>query len=162
MSPNDSATQSLSQKDPPPRTEEMSLMTRLKSLPLAIGAVVVSAGTVLAFSALPDAAATGRANATSHSGQTVPARPTEPGAPAGKTVTVNTPTAVTPDAPTGNHGAVVSAVAKAADTTPATNHGADVSAVAMANHGQTVALAHRPADAGKPADPGKPQAPAKP
>ena len=137
-------------------------MTRLKSLPLAIGAVVVSAGTVLAFSALPDAAATGRANATSHSGQTVPARPTEPGAPAGKTVTVNTPTAVTPDAPTGNHGAVVSAVAKAADTTPATNHGADVSAVAMANHGQTVALAHRPADAGKPADPGKPQAPAKP
>jgi hypothetical protein len=135
-------------------------MTRLKSLPLAIGAVVVSAGTVLAFSALPDAATTGLANAASHSGQTVPARPAEPGAPADTTVTVNTPSAVTPDAPTDNHGAVVSAVANAADTTPATNHGADVSAVAKANHGQTVALAHRPADAGKPVAPGN--APTKP
>jgi hypothetical protein len=138
--------------------EDILLMTRLKSVPLAIGAIAVSAGAVLAFSALPDAAATGLANAASHSGQTVPARPAEPGAPA-NTVTTTTPTTVTPDAPTDNHGAVVSAVAKAADTTPSTNHGADVSAVAKQNHGQTVAGTHRPADAGKPVTPGAPVKP---
>lgn len=142
-------------------------MTRLKSLPLAIGAIVVSAGTVLGFAALPSAAAPGLANAASHSGKTVPARPADPGAPSGKTVTVHVAAtaqatdAVTADAPTGNHGAVVSAVAKATDATPATNHGADVSAVAKANHGQTVAAAHRPAGAGKPVEPGKPADPGK-
>ena len=59
----------------------------------------------------------------------------------------------------GLGGAVVSAVAQAADTTPTTNHGADVSAVAKQNHGQTVASTHRPADAGKPAAPGAPVKP---
>src|SRR6185436_20036856 len=134
-------------------------MRRLRSVPVAIVAVLVSAGIVAAFST-PPAASNGLAVAKQHSGRTVPAFPTTIAAGAADTaadaVTV-TATAAAADLPdAASHGAAVSAVAKADDTTPDTNHGADVSAVAKQNHGQTTAATHRPADAGKPADAGAP------
>ena len=49
-------------------------MTRLKSVPLAIGGLIVAAGTVAAFTALPDAAGPGLQKATAVSGKTVPVR----------------------------------------------------------------------------------------
>ena len=145
-------------------------MTRLKTIPVAVAGLLLSAGAVLGFTAMPDAATKGLTNATEKSGHTVPARP----------ATVDAPPAAAPDAntaaedettednaaedapPADTHGAAVSAVAKADDTTPDTNHGADVSAVAKANHGQETAATHRPAHAGKPADAGKPAIPGKP
>ncbi len=71
----------------------------------------------------------------------------------------------TTDATTPNHGSVVSAVAKAPDTTPDTNHGADVSAVARDNHGHaTPKKPHpsKPDHTGKPDQPGKPDHTGKP
>jgi hypothetical protein len=59
------------------------------------------------------------------------------------------------EAAVGHHGDAVSAVANAPDPTPETNHGADVSAVAKANHGHDVAGGHGPDHHGKPAKPGK-------
>ena len=49
-------------------------MTRLKSIPLAIGAVALAAGTVAAFTALPAAAGPGLQKASDASGKTVPVR----------------------------------------------------------------------------------------
>ena len=135
-------------------------MTRLKTIPLAITAVLLTAGAALGFATMPDAATKGIDKATSASGHAVPVRDvtppaTVPDGDANAATDENTTEDTTADAPkTGTHGADVSAVAKAPDTTPDTNHGADVSAVAKANHGQTVAADHRPTDAGKPADPG--------
>lgn len=139
-------------------------MTRLKTIPMAVGAVVLSAGTVLGFAALPEAATPGLAKATSASGHHVPARDDAPPvvAPVAPDEDAATEDQTSEDPPTedgppaGTHGADVSAVATAPDTTPDTNHGADVSAVARTNHGQTVASTHRPAGAGKPADQGNP------
>ena len=143
-------------------------MKRLKSVPLAIGAVALAAGTVAAFSTMPDASGPGLQKASEASGKTVPVRavPADvpPAAPAAEPV--EAPTLDLPDA--ASHGAVVSAAAQAEDTTPDTNHGADVSIVARDNHGQATAAAHKPTTAGKPdgagkpADPGKPENPGRP
>ena len=138
-------------------------MTRLKSIPLAIGGLVLMAGTVAAFTALPDAAAPGLLKATNASGKTVPVRDVPVDVPAVVAPAVapeEAPAVDVPDA--AAHGAAVSAVATAEDTTPDTNHGADVSAVAKDNHGQATAAEHRPADAGKPSDAGKPADAGKP
>jgi hypothetical protein len=133
-------------------------MTRLKSLPFAVGALVLSAGAVLAFSALPSAAGPGLATAIDAAGRTVPARD----------VSVDPPAVVPavesaedlPDA--ASHGAAVSTVATSDDPTPDTNRGADVSAAAKANHGQTVAAGHKSDSAGKPDGAGAPDGAGKP
>ena len=143
-------------------------MTRLRNLPLALAALAVSAGAALGFNALPTAAGPGLERAADAAGRVVPARPVsveaQPVAPATEPDTTHV--SLLPDAANlpdaASHGAAVSAVAKADDPTPDTNHGADVSAVARDNHGQDVAAAHRPADAGKPADTGKPDGAGKP
>lgn len=136
-------------------------MTRLKSVPLAIGGLILAAGTVAAFTALPDAAAPGLQKASDASGKTVPVRdvPADipPAAPA---LEPADGPADLPDA--ASHGAAVSAAAQAEDTTPDTNHGADVSVVARDNNGQATAAAHKPATAGKPADVGKPDGAGRP
>lgn len=130
-------------------------MTRLKSVPLAIGGLVLAAGTVAAFTALPDAAGPGLQKATDVSGKTVPVRavPAEVPPAAPRAEPADAP-ADLPDA--ASHGADVSAAARAEDTTPDTNHGADVSVVARDNHGQATAAQHKPEGAGKPDDVGKP------
>jgi hypothetical protein len=129
-------------------------MTRLRSLPVAILAIFVSAGVVAAFT-IPSAASDGLATATKHSGKTLPAVPTATGITVAPTA--DAPTAVPAELPdAASHGAAVVAAAQADDTTPDTNHGADVSAIARQNNGQTIAATHRPAAAGKPADVGKP------
>jgi hypothetical protein len=165
-------------------------MTRIKSIPMAIGAVILSAGSVFAFSALPSAATPGLTKAGTASGKTVPVRTVSdannqgedidandqgedtdadapetetPDAEAPETETPDTEAPDTGDAPkAGTHGAAVSAVAQAPDTTPDTNHGADVSAVARDNHGLTTATAKKAAhlktgtSTKKPAHTGKP------
>ena len=133
-------------------------MTRLKSIPVAVGAVVLSAGTVFAFTALPDAATPGLTKASDAAGRTVPARDVSVDAPVAAPAAV--PAVELPDA--ASHGSDVSAAATAEDTTPDTTHGADVSAVAKDNHGTATAAEHRPADAGKPADVGPPDGAGKP
>jgi len=154
---------------PHPKTRTIALISG------AIAALGLSASAAFAFSSLPSAASDGLQRASDASGQTVPARPDSVGAPTlpdqagnGPDEDATTEDATTNDAapdtgaPTDTHGAAVSAVAKAPDTTPDTNHGADVSAVARNNHGQATAAQHRPAGAGKPTDPGKPDNPGKP
>jgi hypothetical protein len=140
-------------------------MRRLRSAPVALIAVLASAGVVGAVS-LPDAASQGLSTATEHAGHAVPVVPaavpvvdveTEADAPETET---DAPETEVPDA--AAHGATVSAVARAEDTTSDTNHGADVSAVAKANHGQTTAATHKPANAGRPAGAGKPAVAGKP
>jgi hypothetical protein len=153
-------------------------MRRLRSVPLALVALLAAVGIVGAAS-LPSAAGNGLATAAEHAGKTVPVVPDAvpdsgaDAAPADLPDAAGLPDAADlPDA--AAHGAAVSAVAQAADTTPDTNHGADVSAVAKDNHGQATATEHRPADAGKPdtagkpdgagqpADPGRPANPGRP
>ena len=136
-------------------------MTRLKSVPLAIGGLVLAAGTVAAFTALPDAAGPGLQKASGASGKTVPVRAVADDVPPAAPVfePADAP-ADLPDA--ASHGVAVSAAAQAEDTTPDTNHGADVSAVARDNHGQATAAANKPATAGKPADVGKPDGAGRP
>ena len=92
-------------------------MTRLKSIPLAIGGLVLMAGTVAAFTALPDAAAPGLLKATNASGKTVPVRDVPVDVPAVVAPAVapeEAPAVDLPDA--AAHGAAVSAVATAEDT----------------------------------------------
>src|SRR6188472_826366 len=136
-------------------------MTRLKSIPLAIGAAALAAGSVAAFSTMPDASGPGLQKASDASGKTVPVRAAPDQAPpaAPAVVTAEAP-ADLPDA--AAHGAAVSAAAQAEDTTPDTNHGADVSLVARDNAGQDAVSAHKPATAGKPADVGKPDGAGRP
>jgi len=62
-------------------------MTRLKTIPVAVAALLLSAGAVFGFATLPAAATKGLDNATEKSGHTVPARP----------ATVNAPPAAVPD-----------------------------------------------------------------
>src|SRR4029450_5955735 len=127
-------------------------MTRLKSIPLAIGGLVLMAGTVAAFAALPDAATPGLEEATEMSGKTVPVRAVPADAPAVDTSAIE-PEEAPAEAPTGDlpdaasHGAAVSGVATAEDPTPDTNRGADVSTVAKDNAGQDAVAAHKPATA---------------
>ena len=141
-------------------------MTRLKTIPMALGGLALSAGAVFGFATMPSTATHGLENATEKSGHTLPARPATvlahpdldvPGDAENEDATEATDKdETTPDAPkAGTHGTDVSAVARAADTTPDTNHGADVSAVAKANHGQAISATHRPATAGKPTGAGK-------
>jgi hypothetical protein len=127
-------------------------MTRLKSLPLAAGALILSGGAVLAFSALPSAAGPGLATASAAAGRTVPARSVSVDPPAIDPAVDSA--ADLPDA--ASHGATVSTIATSDDPTTATNRRADVSAAAKDNHGQTVAAAHKPSTAGKPDSAGKP------
>ena len=135
-------------------------MKRLKSVPIAIGALALAAGTVAAFSTMPEAAGPGLQKASDASGKTVPVRAVPADAPPAAPALEPAEAPALPDA--ASHGEDVSAAAKAEDTTPDTNHGADVSAVARDNHGQTTAAAHRPATAGKPTDAGKPDGAGKP
>ena len=134
-------------------------MTRLRSLPLAIGALAVSAGVVAAFTVLPSAATNGLDKASDASGRTVPARPADVPAPAAQDA-ADAEAVTLPDA--AGHGTEVSTVATGEDATPDTNCGADVSAAAKDNHGQTVAASHRPATAGKPEGAGPPEDVGKP
>jgi hypothetical protein len=128
-------------------------MTRLKSVPLAIGLLGLSAGVALAFNPLPDQAGPGLERATGASERTVPVRPDAlPDVVAVISATVVAAIDLTEAAA---HGVAVSDVARAEDATPDTNHGADVSAVAK-DHGQATASEHKPADAGPPAGVGKP------
>jgi hypothetical protein len=141
-------------------------MRRLQSIPVAIVAVLVSAGIVAAFTT-PSAASNGLAIAKQHSGRTVPAFPTTIAAGVASAAADSAAAGVELQAPAdlpdaASHGAAVAAVATADDATPDTNHGADVSAVARQNHGQTIAATHRPADAGKPATVGAPEGVGKP
>ena len=107
-------------------------MSRLKTIPVAIAGLFLSAGAVFGFAAMPDAATRGLTNATEKSGHTVPARPATVDAPAAAAPDANataadetTEDAAAEDAPPADtHGAAVSVVAKAEDTTPDTNHGA--------------------------------------
>jgi hypothetical protein len=137
-------------------------MTRLKSVPLAIGALVLAAGTVAAFAAMPDAAGPGLQKASDAAGKTVPVRavPVDVPAVAPAVEPADAPPADLPDA--AAHGAIVSAAARADDTTPDTNHGADVSVVARDNAGQDAVAAHKPSTAGKPDGAGQPEDPGKP
>lgn len=129
-------------------------MTRFRAPAIAIAAVAISAGTALAFSALPEAASNGLDNAREKSGRTLPARPVE--LPTNVNVTqLDAAAEDLPDA--AAHGVDVSTVATGDDPTPDTNRGADVSAAAKDNHGQETATEHRPADAGPPAGAGKPE-----
>jgi hypothetical protein len=134
-------------------------MTRLRSVPIAVGVLALSAGVVAAFNALPEAATTGLEKAGAASGGTLPARPAE--LPTTPRVQAEDLEAVDlPDAAT--HGAAVSIVATSDDPTPDTNHGADVSAVAKDNHGQAVAADKKSEGAGKPEGAGRPEVPGVP
>ncbi len=131
-------------------------MHRTRSIVAALAAVALSATAVFAAaSAPPQAAADGLATAKAASGKTVPVRPEHPDATAGtrspeatKTPEANETAkpAKSPDvdATTGtggphptNHGALVSAAAKAATPSGFANHGAYVRTIARNNHGQT-------------------------
>jgi hypothetical protein len=138
-------------------------MTRVRSTFLAVAALALSAGAVLAFTALPDASGPGLQRASEAAGKTVPVRavPAPDLEPVPATVLDET-VLPEPVVETENHGSDVSAAAKGDDPTPDTNRGADVSAAAKANHGQDVAAERRPAEAGKPADAGKPEGAGKP
>ena len=133
-------------------------MTRFRAPAIAIAAVAISAGTAIAFSALPDAASSGIQTATENSGRTIPARPAQ--LPTSVDPLLDVTPADLPDA--ASHGVDVSTVATSDDPTPDTNRGADVSAVAKDNHGQATAAEHRPADVGKPAGVGRPEGAGKP
>ena len=141
-------------------------MPRFRSIAIAFVALGLSAGSALAFTALPDAASKGLDKATQASGKTLPARPAAPaGPPTDEAPAVDAETSA--DAPAdlpdaAQHGLDVSTVAKGDDLTPDTNHGADVAAAARLNHGQAVAAQHKPSDAGPPADHGKPDGAGKP
>ena len=128
-------------------------MTRFRAPAIAIAAVAISAGTALAFSALPDAASSGLDNAMEKSVRTLPARPVE----LPTVVDTTLLDAAAEDLPeAAAHGVDVSTVATSDDATPDTNRGADVSAAAKDNHGQETSAENRPADAGKPEGAGKP------
>src|SRR5436190_23572141 len=123
---------------PHPKTRTIALVSG------AIAALGLSASAAFAFSALPSAAGPGLERGSDASGKTLPARPDSVGAPTlpdqaaanGSDEDTSTEDTATEDAapdagaPTDTHGAAVSAVAKAPDTTSDSNHGADVSAVA--------------------------------
>jgi hypothetical protein len=142
-------------------------VTRLKAAPLALAALVLTAGAVLAFRDLPSASAPGLSTATEASGHKVPVRPVPTvDAPSVESDADAQPALTKADLPdAAAHGSTVSGVATGDDPTPDTNKGADVSAAAKDNHGQSVAATakdggqsvageHRPAEAGRPADPG--------
>jgi hypothetical protein len=131
-------------------------MIRLRTFPIAILALLVSSGVVAAVN-LPTAASSGLTIASEHAGKTLPAVPTTTGLSLAPKADATEDLAAPADLPdAANHGATVSAVARAEDATPDTNHGADVSAVAKQNAGQAIAAERRPAGAGKPDDAGKP------
>ena len=89
-------------------------MQRLKSIPLAIGALALAAGAAAAFSTMPKAAGPGLQKASDASGKTVPVRavpaeipPAAPAADPAEAPDVDGPPADLPDA--ASHGAAVSA-----------------------------------------------------
>ncbi len=112
------------------------------TLALSVGAVSAATPTASPPASMPTAAAAGLARAAAASGHLVPvARGRVNTAPLAPTVT-------TAEAPTTNHGSVVSvaAQAKGADGKPLVpdgfaNHGAYVSSIARQNHGHT---SHKP------------------
>jgi len=123
--------------------EVVQIMTRVRSVLIALVVLALSAGLVLAGQ--PSAASDGLSKAAIASGQTVPVLNEAPGL-----------TAEDEDAgsnsPSDNHGADVSTVAQS-DCTGGDhdNHGGCVSAVAKDNNGLLTATEH-----GKPSTPGKP------
>ncbi len=134
-------------------------MTRLRSVPIAVGVLALSAGVVAAFNTLPEAATTGLEKATNASGRTLPARPAElPTTPQVQAEAIEADDL--PDA--AAHGAAVSTVATSDDPTPDTNRGADVSVVARDNHGQAIAAEKKPESVGKPEGAGQPEEPGVP
>jgi hypothetical protein len=134
-------------------------MTRLRSVPIAVGVLALSAGVVAAFNTLPEASTAGLEKATGASGRELPARPAELPAPL-QVQAENIEAVDLPDA--AAHGAAVSTVATSDDPTPDTNRGADVSAAAKDNHGQTVAAEKKPEGPGKPEGAGQPEEPGAP
>src|SRR3954453_8992457 len=103
-------------------------MKRLKTVPMAIGAMALAAGTVAAFSTLPDAAGPGLQKASDASGKTAPERAIPDGVPPPSPAVepaVVEPAVALPDA--GSHGATFSAASRAEYPTPDTNYGADLS-----------------------------------
>ena len=81
-------------------------MTRIKSIPFAIGAVILSAGSVFAFTAMPAASGPGLAKAGTASGHTVPARDASDNGDQGQNTDADAPETETPDtdAPDGDTG----------------------------------------------------------
>ena len=141
-------------------------MKRLKSVPLAIGAVALAAGTAAAFAAMPEAPLV----PDSRRRATHPARPCQS---ARCRLCVPRPLPLPSclrrrltDSARCRRGTDTERMSppqrRPGDTTPDTNHGADVSAVARDNHGQATAAQHRPANAGKPDGAGKPANAGKP
>jgi hypothetical protein len=129
----------------------------------AIAILALAAGTALAAAAnpashqMPDAAAAGLQRAAEAAGKTVPvAAPaagtgededaSETEAPETEAPPVSGP-APAPEQHPDNHGADVSAAAKAETPSGFDNHGQYVRSIATANHGQTVAADHRNAAA---------------
>jgi hypothetical protein len=129
----------------------------LRTLPLALALVALSAGAALAFNPLPDEAGPGLQRAIDASGRALPSRPASL-----PTAVERFVASVAEAADAAAHGAAVAAAAQAEDTTPDTNHGEDVSAVARDNHGQATAAEHKPAYVGKPDGAGKPEGAGKP
>ena len=118
-------------------------MTRLKSIPLAIGGLVLMAGTVAAFAALPDAATPGLQKATEVSGKTVPVRAVPADAPAVDVPALEPAEAPAVDLPDAASTAPLSQRRNCRGRT-GTNHGADVAAVARDNVGQATATEPSP------------------
>jgi hypothetical protein len=127
--------------------EVLQIMTRVRSVLIALIVLALSAGVVLASQ--PTAANDGLSKAAIASGQTVPVLNEAPGL-AGEDE--DTDTDSDSSGPSGNHGADVSTVAQS-DCTGGDhdNHGGCVSAVAKDNNGLATATEH-----GKPSTPGKP------
>jgi hypothetical protein len=128
---------------------------RLRSLLVALALLALTAGAALAGSP-GDHATKGLGIAAAASGHAVPVASTngDQTEATGDDTDGEAATDQAGDPPThpDNHGAVVSAAAKADTPEGYDNHGAYVSSIAKANHGQST----KPATAGKPEAPGKP------
>ena len=113
-------------------------MRRIRSLLIALVALALSAGAVLADRSMPSAASKGLGIAATTSGKLVPVRTDAPTV--GTNEQGNDANAGThPD----NHGKTVSEAAHATTPTGFDNHGAYVSSIAKQNAGQTTAASHR-------------------
>lgn len=140
-------------------------MTRFRSILIALVAVALSAGAVLAGRPMPtasdsglgtasDAARSGLKTAEEAAGKTVPVRAAEDDE---ADTDEDADAATHPD----NHGKLVSEAARGETPGGFDNHGAYVSSIAKANHGQVTAT-DKKAGHGKPDDAGKPEGAGKP
>lgn len=140
-------------------------MTRFRSILIALVAVALSAGAVLAGRPMPTASDSGLGTASDAAGRTVPAHADEGDEAEGPDQgdQDDNDSAEDADAPThpDNHGADVSVAAHAGPQPGFANHGAYVSSIAKANDGQVTAT-EKKAGHGKPDDAGKPEGAGKP